>query len=155
MNYFDDVQEFMGAAGQKVPLELTVPKDDQRLLRFNMLCSEFAELICAMYGIGFDDLICKGMKYHLKKRLAEFITEAEGDFRHIDFANLAHQIVDMHYVLSGASVDFGLPEPDVFNEVHRANMAKIGGPKRADGKQLPPTGWMPPNIAAVLDEYAS
>jgi predicted HAD superfamily Cof-like phosphohydrolase len=154
VNYFEDVQEFMGAAGQKVPLELTVPSAEQAVLRFNMLCSEFAELICAMYGIGPEDVICKGMKYHLKKHLGEFISEA-GPVHQLNFVNLGHQIADMHYVLSGASVDFGLPETEVFAEVHRANMAKIGGPKRADGKQLPPPGWTPPNIAAVLDEYAS
>jgi predicted HAD superfamily Cof-like phosphohydrolase len=37
-----------------------------------------------------------------------------------------------------------------FEEVHRANMTKAGGPKREDGKQLKPVNWRPPDMAAVL-----
>jgi predicted HAD superfamily Cof-like phosphohydrolase len=31
-------------------------------------------------------------------------------------------------------------------------MAKAGGPKRADGKQLKPEGWTPPDLAPILAE---
>jgi predicted HAD superfamily Cof-like phosphohydrolase len=34
--------------------------------------------------------------------------------------------------------------------VHRANLAKAGGPRRADGKLLKPPGWQPADVTAVL-----
>jgi predicted HAD superfamily Cof-like phosphohydrolase len=39
-----------------------------------------------------------------------------------------------------------------YQEVHKTNMAKLGGPKRADGKQLKPPGWSPPRIEEMLRE---
>jgi len=39
-----------------------------------------------------------------------------------------------------------------YEEVHRTNMAKLGGPKREDGKQLKPPGWEPPRIGEILKE---
>lgn len=155
MNYFESVKTFMQEVGQPTPATPTIPSVEQHKLRFNMLCSEFAEVICAMYGISPTDVICKGMKYHLKTTLYEFVSEQwfTQDVSLDRRTNLAQQIVDLHYVLSGLSVDFGLPEPEVFEEVHSANMRKIGGPKRADGKQLPPSDWEPPDIASVLKAY--
>lgn len=38
----------------------------------------------------------------------------------------------------------------LWQDVHRANMAKTTGPVRADGKRLKPEGWQPPDIAGVL-----
>jgi predicted HAD superfamily Cof-like phosphohydrolase len=42
---------------------------------------------------------------------------------------------------------------EVFEEVHRSNMAKLvdGKPlKRADGKVIKPEGWTPPDIEGVI-----
>lgn len=38
-----------------------------------------------------------------------------------------------------------------FLEVHRTNMHKLNGPRRDDGKQLKPEGWMPPRIPYMLE----
>jgi len=38
-----------------------------------------------------------------------------------------------------------------FNEVHRSNMAKLGGSKRTDGKILKPPTWTPPNLAPYVN----
>lgn len=38
----------------------------------------------------------------------------------------------------------------VFKEVHRSNMSKFPGPKRADGKQLRGAHWQPPDIEGAL-----
>jgi predicted HAD superfamily Cof-like phosphohydrolase len=40
-----------------------------------------------------------------------------------------------------------------FREVHRTNMHKLTGPKRADGKQLKPEGWLPPRIEAMYNRF--
>ena len=67
-----------------------------------------------------------------------------------DLAPLAHELADLLYVVYGALETCGLDADAVFAEVHRANMSKAGGPRRADGKLLKPPGWRPADVAAVL-----
>lgn len=153
MSYIDDVRDFQIATGQPVLDKPDVPPGERRLLRYNMLCSEFAELMCSLYGIDPEDLICKGMKYNLTKMIREHLMEA--GYKRLDLANVARQIADLHYVLCGTSLEFGLPEEQVFDEVHRANIEKAGGPKRHDGKQLPPPGWKPPDITWIIEHYSA
>lgn len=69
-----------------------------------------------------------------------------------DFLGTADAIADLIYVLIGMSIAFGFDLRPVFAEVQRANMAKIGGPKRDDGKQLKPEGWRPPDLARAIQE---
>jgi predicted HAD superfamily Cof-like phosphohydrolase len=40
----------------------------------------------------------------------------------------------------------------IFAEIHRSNMNKLNGPKRADGKQLKPEGWKPPDIYSEVEK---
>jgi len=67
-----------------------------------------------------------------------------------DLAAVAKELCDVIYVAYGAAVAFGLDLEPFWDEVHRSNMAKVGGPVRADGKRLKPPGWVPPDIAGVL-----
>lgn len=67
-----------------------------------------------------------------------------------DLAETADAIADMIYVLVGMAHAYGIPLAAVWREVQRANMAKLGGPVRGDGKQMKPEGWTPPDIAGVL-----
>lgn len=50
-----------------------------------------------------------------------------------------------------ATQGLGIDLRPFFDEVHRTNMLKAGGPVREDGKKLKPPGWKPPRIA---DMYA-
>jgi predicted HAD superfamily Cof-like phosphohydrolase len=59
-------------------------------------------------------------------------------------------LCDLLYVTYGAAVDLGVDLQPFFAEVHRSNMAKVGGRKREDGKWLKPAGWTPPDIAGLL-----
>jgi predicted HAD superfamily Cof-like phosphohydrolase len=63
---------------------------------------------------------------------------------------IADALADLVYVLIGTATTFGIDLRPVWAEVHRSNMAKEGGPTRADGKILKPEGWQPPDIAAAL-----
>ncbi|WP_216328127.1 hypothetical protein [Deinococcus aestuarii] len=68
-----------------------------------------------------------------------------------DLAPLAHELADLLYVTYGALDALGIGADAVFAEVHRANLSKAGGPKRADGKQLKPGGWRPADVRGVLE----
>lgn len=70
--------------------------------------------------------------------------------RAAEFHALVHELTDMLYVTYGALVAFGVEPDDVFAEVHRANMQKVAGPKREDGKQLKPKDWRPADVSGVL-----
>lgn len=67
-----------------------------------------------------------------------------------DLEATADAIADCLYVLIGTAHEFGIPLEAVWREVHAANMRKIGGATREDGKILKPNGWVAPNIAAAL-----
>lgn len=57
---------------------------------------------------------------------------------------------DLLCVVYGTAAEFGTSLAPFWDEVHRTNMAKAGGPVRGDGKRLKPEGWTPPDIAGVL-----
>jgi predicted HAD superfamily Cof-like phosphohydrolase len=59
-------------------------------------------------------------------------------------------LCDLVCVAYGTAVEFGIDLAPFWEEVHRSNLAKAGGPVRADGKALKPPGWRPPDIAGVL-----
>ena len=67
-----------------------------------------------------------------------------------DISNLMHELADLLYVTYGTFSAFGVDADAVFAEVHRANMTKLEGPRRADGKLLKPPGWQPANVAGII-----
>lgn len=67
-----------------------------------------------------------------------------------DMIGIADGIADLLYVAIGTAVEYGIDIEPIFDEVHRANMAKVGGATRADGKTLKPEGWKPPRILEEL-----
>ena len=46
--------------------------------------------------------------------------------------------------------DCGIDLAGFFTEVHRANMAKLGGGMTSDGKAQKPVGWNKPDLEGVL-----
>jgi len=68
-----------------------------------------------------------------------------------DFVAAADGLCDLLYVTFGAAVEWGLDLQPIFDEVHRANLAKKGGTKREDGKTLKPEGWRPPDVAGQIE----
>jgi predicted HAD superfamily Cof-like phosphohydrolase len=64
---------------------------------------------------------------------------------------IADAIGDLLYVVYGAAVCHGIDMEPIFEEIHRSNMQKLTGPKRADGKQLKPEGWRPPDIYTQVE----
>jgi hypothetical protein len=48
------------------------------------------------------------------------------------------------------AVEGGIDLRPLWVAVQAANLAKVGGSKRADGKVLKTPGWVPPDIAGLL-----
>lgn len=68
------------------------------------------------------------------------------------WAEVIDAICDIDVVIHNASNAMGIDIEPFFQEVHKTNMAKAGGPVRADGKRLKPEGWEPPRIREMLEE---
>lgn len=68
-----------------------------------------------------------------------------------DMVKAADNVIDTIFVLIGAGVSWGLDLEPLWQEVTRANMLKVGGPIRSDGKRGKPPGWQEPAIAALLE----
>lgn len=68
-----------------------------------------------------------------------------------DWVEMIDALCDLLYVTHGAGSAMGVDLHPFFQEVHRTNMEKTGGPVRpSDGKILKPEGWKPPDIAGML-----
>lgn len=67
---------------------------------------------------------------------------------------VCQQVYSVMRRVIGAAADCGIPFDEVWDVVHYANMAKVGGPKDPiTGKQLKPAGWTPPDVAGVLIKH--
>lgn len=59
---------------------------------------------------------------------------------------------DLIVVTLGSAVEFGIDLDPFWDEIHKTNMAKKGGPVRSDGKRLKPEGWKPPELERIFNE---
>jgi predicted HAD superfamily Cof-like phosphohydrolase len=138
----DQVREFHVAMG--VPADATRPTvipDERVRLRARLIAEEFFEVMEAMFAD----------KWHLvEARDAVFgVIRGMVDVR-VDMPELADGLADLDYVVEGTRIEFGIDGAPIAAEVHRANMAKVGGPRRPDGKVEKPPGWRGPDIAGEL-----
>lgn len=75
-----------------------------------------------------------------------------------DLVGVADALGDQLYILLGTMLKHGLNEKmeDVFQEIHRSNMSKLGRDGkpilRHDGKILKGPNYFPPNIQKILQE---
>lgn len=123
MSMFTDVKAFHRAFGQRIGEKPELPSAEERCLRIRLLEEEFEEYMDAE---GKDDLV-----------------------------EIADALADIIYIACGTAVSYGIPLDAIFEEVHSSNMAKLVDGKviyREDGKVKKPEGWMPPDIAGVLNK---
>ncbi len=71
-----------------------------------------------------------------------------------DLPAIAKEMADLLYVVYGTAVSYGIDMDPVFREVHRSNLSKIGGYKRADGKWVKPPTYSPAQVAPILAAQA-
>lgn len=141
MNKQTMVREFMQAMNQDAPDGLNIPSATIRALRVSLIDEELFELLEASGLSHASETI------PIDGEIVNVYTD-NGD---ADIVQVADALADLLYVVYGAAVAWGINIDPVFGAVHQANMLKLTGPRRADGKQLKPEGWQPPDIRAVLD----
>ena len=73
-----------------------------------------------------------------------------------DLAHIAKEAADVIVVVLGTMAEYGIPFDEVWDAVHKSNMAKVGEDgkvtRREDGKVLKPDGWKPPDVEKIISE---
>lgn len=154
--------EFHRTMGVPVLSSPQIPPDERVRLRAKLIVEEALEFVEACFGIdpnvlstptaaaATETLRCQALELELdeiKGRLQVIIEDLPV---RLDLPGAADALADIAYVAEGANLEFGIDSGPVLDEVHGANMAKVGGPIREDGKRLKPPGWQPPDIIGVL-----
>src|SRR5688572_17230344 len=140
MTIRDQVLEFHRAFGVPVAEKPGVPSDERVRLRLMLVAEEFVELL---EDIGVDAESVDFIEYALESlQFAELSNP--------NIIGIADAIADLDYVIEGTRLEFGINGEPIAAEVHRSNMAKLGGAVRADGKIMKPAGWTPPDIEGEL-----
>lgn len=99
-------------------------------------------------------------KEHLEERrkfLQEELDEFKAAIETGDLEGLADALIDIVYVAKGTAVMMGLPWRELWDDVQRANMAKVkleglANYKKNVGK---PEGWVGPKTAEILLKAAA
>ena len=129
----------MPGQGEVMP---RVPTDERVRLRARLISEEYFETMEAMFARvernNIDDIRSKMMDV------------VEHGWIRVDLAEMADGLADLDYVVEGTRLEFEIDGGPIAAEVHRSNMAKVGGPVREDGKRLKPPGWTPPDIVGEL-----
>jgi predicted HAD superfamily Cof-like phosphohydrolase len=138
------VREFHTAMGIPTADAPAIPDEARVRLRAALIAEEFFETM--------EALIEKHPHSH-----TDFLTAKDAIRRvlthgvvAVDLPALADGLADLDYVVEGTRLEFGIQGAPIAAEVHRANMAKVGGLKSPTGKQLKPEGWTPPDIEGEL-----
>lgn len=128
------IREFHAAMGAPLPTSLTMRDADHLTLRHKLIEEEYEE-VTAVY-----------------KQIIAALQKGEIGDPVASLTPLAHELADLLYVVYGAIESCGIDADAVFQEVHRANLQKAGGPRREDGKILKPPGWQPADVKAILEK---
>ena len=90
----------------------------------------------------------------MQEELAEFIDA----YRENNLHDAFDALIDLTYVVLGTAYLMGLPFEDGWNEVHKANMAKIRTDDPSKSKRnssvdvIKPEGWVVPDLSKFLGD---
>jgi predicted HAD superfamily Cof-like phosphohydrolase len=90
----------------------------------------------------------------MKEENEEYLEAAENN----DLGEVADALGDRLYILCGTIIEHGMQDKieDVFNEIHRSNMSKLGEDGkpiyREDGKVLKGVNYFKPHIKKILEQ---
>lgn len=111
---------------------------------------EFHEALEVPIGKVPVQALSEEREYLRVRLMAEEFEELLRAIADEDLVEIADGCADMVVVVLGTAAEFGIPFDRVWAEVHRSNMAKLGGPRREDGKVLKPPDWTPPDIRGAI-----
>ncbi|MCB8987610.1 MAG: HAD-IA family hydrolase [Ardenticatenaceae bacterium] len=126
------IREFHAAVGSPLPHAPQLREADHLAMRHRLIQEEYEEATAVFHTL--IDALQNGQQLDPVEALTP----------------LVHELADLLYVVYGAIEACGVDADAVFQEVHRANLQKAGGPRRADGKLLKPPGWQPADVRSVL-----
>ena len=128
---------FHEAFGLPITSHPSIPSDDRVALRLHLIDEEYKEVRSELTNI-------------LEKQ--RYGHEIGGRSQRL--ADLAKELSDLVYVINGCALEFGLPLNDVFAEVHRSNMSKLGADgkpvRRDDGKVLKGPNYREADVLGIL-----
>jgi predicted HAD superfamily Cof-like phosphohydrolase len=134
-NWERNVAAFHKATGQPVVYTPVLdPDPDLIKMRMDLITEEFDETIDALITLDPN------------APMLEYLQQC---------AEVIDGLADLIYVCLGTGLALGLPVSEVWDEVQRANMDKVSGPVRSDGKRLKPEGWEPPAIERIVREMVA
>jgi predicted HAD superfamily Cof-like phosphohydrolase len=144
------VREFHEAFGRVIrdePQPWIDPEEVELCHRLHL--EELVELFEAMTGVelapGAVDRIAEAFDAECR----------QGMPRDVSAAAVARELGDLEYVLNSTALNYGIDMEPVIEEIHRANMSKLGVDGqpvlRDDGKVLKGPCFTPPDVAGVLD----
>jgi predicted HAD superfamily Cof-like phosphohydrolase len=141
----------MRAVGQVDGSEELDPDIRMTELRAKLIMEEAVET-CAAMGFGVSATIYDGdpAMDDITGQRTPIVGAWWKHFEGPDFPEAIDGLCDLIYVVVGSAAAWGIDLDPFFAEVQRANMEKLQGPKREDGKQLKPEGWRPPDMERVL-----
>lgn len=133
------VVQFDGLPSSNPPMDIATIR-----LQALLVIEEAFEFVEAIFGKNGRDL--KEFHEDVKALI-------NNEVPHVDLEKLADAAADTDYVIEHARQTFGIDGDPIADEVHRANMLKLEGPKDpVTGKQLKPPGWTPPDIRGCLQK---
>jgi len=148
------VREFHTAFDHPINLLPSVPAPLMRLLRFRLIFEEAMEFGRAVGVRGLCSIPQASFEALVNEACSTFEIDPEAK---VDLPEAADALGDLDYVVQGANLVFGFPAVEVLDEIHRANMSKLGEDgkplRRDDGKILKGPNYTPPDVLKVLQEY--
>jgi predicted HAD superfamily Cof-like phosphohydrolase len=145
----DSVREFHQAFGHPVAEKPTGGDKALRELRIKLIAEELGEL-CEALGV---DLTLKAGPWSAHTGNNECKVSCVVDA--VDLVEAADALGDLDYVIQGANLVFGFPSMEIFQEIHRSNMSKLGDDGkpiyREDGKIMKGPNYFKPDIKKVME----
>lgn len=146
-----DVTAFFAMAGQEIGASPHVPPESHPhgvRFRLGLILEEVGELFSACFATSLS-----GDAYGAAILIDRSTGNLQYLIRHgtiaVDLPKATDALADIDYTVEGARVAWGIDGYPIWREVHRSNMAKLGGPV-VDGKLKKPEGWTPPDIEGLL-----
>lgn len=135
------VEEFHHATNSTIGTDIEIR---DRALRAKLIMEEAVETVSAL---GFE---VSASIHETRDENEVMIGRFYKDYDEPHLLDFIDGLCDLVYVTLGAAVAAGVDLDGHFEEVHRANMTKLTGPKRKDGKIMKPEGWKPPDHEKIV-----